>query len=320
VTGHPAKEALKVATSVNDTAARGLTPEQVASFQDNGFIGPFDLYEEDEAPLIWNRAMIEMVTSKNKPHDSTIINYDRHLDCTALSEHVTHPTVIHKLRSLMGDDIICWKTNIFEKQPGESGTGWHQVEAFTVFESGTVAYPSLRYTDENPAVVTQELTVWTAFSAADREHGCLRFIPGSHKQWYYDETKPMARNIESKSHDFFGYDYSELKLDKDWDPDAATIVDMEMKAGQFVIFLAKCIHGSLPNVSSGKRLGFATRYVSPSVKVYENIDRLSGFGDTISLDYHGSVLCSGEDRYGHNRLHATNLNGVPFRKVPTHEL
>ena len=117
----------------------------------------------------------------------------------------------------MGDDIICWKTNIFEKQPGEAGTGWHQVEAFTVFESATVAYPSLRYTEET-TMATQELTVWTAFSPADKEHGCLRFLPGSHKQWYYDETKPMSRHVESKSHDFFGYDYSELKLDKDWDP------------------------------------------------------------------------------------------------------
>lgn len=300
--------------SVTETAAQGLTADQVASFAENGFIGPFDLYAEDEAPLIWNQAMIEMVTSANKPHHSTIINYDRHLDCNALSKHIAHPTIVHKLRSLMGDDIICWKTNIFEKEPGEAGTGWHQVEAFTVFESETVAYPSLRYTEESTAT-TQELTVWTAFSPASRRHGCLRFIPGSHKRWYYDETKPMSRNVESKNHDFFGYDYSELKLDDDWDPDAAEVVEMDMKPGQFVIFLAKCIHGSLPNTSAEKRLGFATRYVSPSVRVYEHITSLSGFGDSISLDYHGSVLVSGEDRYGHNRLHATNLNGFPFPKV-----
>ena len=216
----------------------------------------------------------------------------------------------------MGDDIICWKTNIFEKQPGEAGTGWHQVEAFTVFESDTVAYPSLRYTEQSTAA-TQELTVWTAFSEADEAHGCLRFLPGSHKQWYYDETKPMSRNVESKSHDFFGYDYSELKLDQDWDPDKHEIADMPMKPGQFVIFLAKCVHGSYPNTSATKRLGLASRYVSPSVRVYEHIDSLSGFGDAISLDYHGSVLVSGEDNYGHNRIHQNNLNGFPFPRVET---
>jgi non-heme Fe2+,alpha-ketoglutarate-dependent halogenase len=58
----------------------------------------------------------------------------------------------------MGDDIMCWKTHIFEKEPGNSGTGWHQVEALTVFESKTISYPSLRYTEESTAA-TQELTV-----------------------------------------------------------------------------------------------------------------------------------------------------------------
>jgi len=302
---------------VHNTTTQGLTAEQVQSFTDNGFLGPFDLYTEDEAPLIWSQAMIDMVTSQNKPHNSTIINYDRHLDCDTLSRHIAQPAIVHKLQSLMGDDIMCWKTHIFEKEPGDTGTGWHQVEAFTVFESETVSYPSLRYTEETTAA-TQELTVWTAFSEADKAHGCLRFLPGSHKQWYYDETKPMSRNVESKSHDFFGYDYSELKLDKNWDPNKHEIVDMELKAGQFVIFLAKCIHGSYSNTSTTKRVGMASRYVSPSVRVYEHIDRLSGFGDSISLDYHGSVMVSGEDRYGHNRIHHHNLNGFPFPKVDTH--
>ncbi|BCB89218.1 hypothetical protein Psuf_065310 [Phytohabitans suffuscus] len=157
------REEIKVAESVNETATLGLTAEQVEFFKENGFVGPFDLYSEDEAPLVWSQAMIDMVKSKNKPHSSTIINYDRHLDCNTLSEHIAHPKIVHKLRSLMGDDIICWKTNIFEKQPNESGTGWHQVEAFIVYESETVAYPSLRYTEETREA-TQELTVWTAFS------------------------------------------------------------------------------------------------------------------------------------------------------------
>jgi non-heme Fe2+,alpha-ketoglutarate-dependent halogenase len=277
-------------------------------------VGPFDLYPAEQAPLLWNQAMIEMVTSQNKPHNSTVINYDRHLDCNTLSEHISRPEIVHKLRSLIGDDILCWKSNIFQKQPGDAGTGWHQVEAFVVGETTTAMTPSLKYTEET-SYLTQELTVWTAFSPADRENGCLRFIPGSHKKWYYDESKPLTRNVESKSHDFFGYDYSELKLDKDWDPSQETVVDMAMKPGQFVIFLAKTIHGSLPNVSDVTRLGYASRYVAPSVKVYENVDSLSEFGDTISLDYHGCVLVSGEDRYGHNRIHQQNLNGFPFRKA-----
>ncbi len=299
---------------MTDTKTQGLTDQQVEFFAENGFVGPFDLYPPGEAPLKWNQAKIEMVLSANKPHDSTIINYDRHLDCNTLSDHVGRPEIVNKLRSLIGDDILCWKSNIFKKERGEAGTGWHQVETFVVGETTSSATPSLKYTEKGTNL-TQELTVWTAFSPAAKENGCLRFIPGSHKKWYYDESKPLTRNVESKSHDFFGYDYSELKLDKDWDPDAEVTFDMEMKAGQFVIFLAKCIHGSWPNVSDTTRLGYASRYISPSVKVYENVDSLSEFGDTISLDYHGCVLVSGEDRYGHNRIYQRNLNGFEFKKV-----
>jgi non-heme Fe2+,alpha-ketoglutarate-dependent halogenase len=123
----------------------------------------------------------------------------------------------------------------------------------------------------------------------------------------------MTTSVESKRHDFFGYDYSELRLDKQWDPDSEESVKMEMEAGQFVIFLAKCVHGSLPNSTKDQtRMGFASRYVTPSVKVYENIDHLEEFGEHIKLDYHGCVLVSGEDAYRHNRIHQTNLNGYRF--------
>jgi non-haem Fe2+, alpha-ketoglutarate-dependent halogenase len=244
-----------VTESVVQKVTQGLTAEQVQFFTENGFIGPFDLYSEEEAPLVWSQAMIEMDTSANKPHNATAVNGDRHLDCDTLSRSIAQPAIVHKLQSLMGDDILCWKTHIFEKEPGSSGTGWHQVDAFTA--------------------VTQELFVWTAFSETDKEHGCLRFLPGSHKQSY---------NVENKSHN--GYDYAELKLDEDWDPNSHEIVDMELKPGQFVIFLDKCVHASHPNTSATRRVGLVSRYVSPSVRVYEHID------------YHGSVMVSGEDNYG----------------------
>ena len=41
----------------------------------------------------------------------------------------------------------------------------------------------------------------------------------------------------------------------------------------------------------------------------------AAIGDTIDLDYYGTVLVSGEDKYRYNRQHLTNMNGVPFRKV-----
>jgi non-heme Fe2+,alpha-ketoglutarate-dependent halogenase len=294
---------------------QGLTDAEVTLFKENGFVGPFPLYQLEEAVKLWNKAKLEMVLSKNKPHQSTILNYDRHLDCNTLSDHVTRPQIVAKLRSLMGDDIMCWKTNIFPKYPGEAGTGWHQVETFAAAQQGELPIPALRYTEKSK-YITSEITVWTAFSRARAEHGCLTFIPGSHKKMHYDETRPMTPSKESRQHDFFGYDYSELKIDKEWDPDKQDKAVMEMEAGQFVIFLARCVHGSLPNTTTDyTRMGFASRYVTPSVKVYEDVERLREFGDEIDLAYHGCVMVSGEDRYHYNRFHAANLNGYPFTKA-----
>lgn len=301
-----------LSTTIN---VEGLTNSQLAFFQENGFVGPFPLYSSEDAVARWNRAKVEMVLSKNKPHHSTLINYDRHLDCNTLSEHVTRPEIVSKLRSLMGDDILCWKTNIFPKYPGDTGTGWHQVETFAAAQEDDVPVPALKYTEKS-SHVTSEITVWTAFSPARREHGCMTFLPGTHKKWYYDETKSMKREVEQKRNDFFGYDYSELKIDEDWDPDAQEVVEMEMEAGQFVIFLAKCVHGSLPNITKDQtRMGFASRYVSPSVKVYDGISSLNEFGEKINLDYHGCVLVAGEDKYNYNKIHQVNLNGYPFQKA-----
>src|ERR1700732_4497138 len=136
----------------------GLTAAQIESFKENGFIGPFMLYSPEEAIGRWNQAKVEMVLSKNKPHDSRVLNYDRHLDCNALSEHIHRPEIVGKLRGLMGPDIMCWKTNIFAKYPGEEGTGWHQVETFRAGQTGTETRPALKYT-EKTAHFASEITV-----------------------------------------------------------------------------------------------------------------------------------------------------------------
>lgn len=180
-----------------------LTEAEIDFFRENGFVGPFTLYSEEEAITRWNRAKMEMVVSQNKPHNSTVLNYDRHLDCKTLSEHITRPEIIGKLRSLMGGDILCWKTNVFPKYPGDSGTGWHQVETFMAGQERSKPVAALKFAKEESKYVTSELTVWTAFSPATKQNGCMTFLPGSHKSWYYDETKSMTNPIEAKRNDFF---------------------------------------------------------------------------------------------------------------------
>jgi chlorinating enzyme len=157
-----------------------------------------------------------------------------------------------------------------------------------------------------------ELTAWVAFTEATRENGCMKVIPGSHREWRYDETASMKWNGAARDNSFFGYNYNDIKIDKGWDPDQQDVRHLEMRPGQFIIFTARCIHGSNPNTSNRQRMGFAIRTVPTHVRVYGGMTGFEEFGHRFELDRHGCVLVAGEDEHGLNRVLGENLWGQPF--------
>jgi len=61
-----------------------------------------------------------------------------------------------------------------------------------------------------------------------------------------------------------------------------------MNAGQFVIFWSTLMHSSYPNVTKDKmRLGYASRYIPTSVRVYPIRIRSKSTADKISLNSMG---------------------------------
>jgi non-heme Fe2+,alpha-ketoglutarate-dependent halogenase len=164
--------------------------------------------------------------------------------------------------------------------------------------------------------------VWTAFTEANEQTGCLQFIPGSHTQMNYDETKrmhydPDRINSVDKGgvrRGFFGYDYRELQKDPHWQPDESMAAPMVMRPGQAIMFWSTLMHASLPHsgVSREMRLGFAGRYVPTSVRIYPGADEIEEYGGRVSLERYGAVLVAGEDRIGHNRLVQETTRGHRF--------
>jgi len=296
-----------------------LSDAEIAKFREQGFIGPFKLYEPDEAKERYKQIRAQLFDRTHAVYDldpaSAIANYDRHLDIDLLSEHVMRAEIVDRLKSALGPDIICWRTEMFPKYPGDEGTDWHQADTFA-HASGEpqIVWPG--GSDFGGAV-----TAWTALTDATEENGCLRFIPGTQEEMFYDEMKGMqfsTDNVNSKEKDgikrgFFGYDYRSLQKDPNWKPDESQAVSITMKAGEFVIFWSTLMHSSLPNITKDKtRLGFTSRYVPASVQVYPNTDTITEYGSTISLDRYGVVLVSGEDRFGHNRMVDQNARGFRF--------
>jgi non-heme Fe2+,alpha-ketoglutarate-dependent halogenase len=247
-------------------------------------------------------------------HTSLLSGYDRHLDIDFFSEHVMKRQLRDKLEDILGPDLLCWRSEFFPKYPGDEGTDWHQADSFS-HASGApqIEWPSSEFGGA--------VTIWTAITDSTKENGCLRFIPGTQEEMFYDESKDMdyqpdqvnETEKDGMKRGFFGYDYRNLQKDPDFKPDESAAVSIEMKAGQFVIFWSTLMHSSFPNNSTNKtRLGFTARYVPACVKVYPDTDTVDEYGTVLSLEKYGTILVSGEDKFGHNRMVTSNTRGFKF--------
>ena len=292
-----------------------MTPEEVAGFRRDGFFGPFRVYEIEQMRQTWRRERLSMLDRSHaiygdeaaKAGNTNISNYDRHLDMEFLARHIARPEIVDRVTSVLGPDVLCWRTEFFPKYPGDEGTDWHQADTFAN-ASGT---PQIVWPQEAKGY-GGTITVWTAFTESNKETGCLQFIPGTHEEMFYDETKrmdydPESINSVSKSgvqRGFFGYDYRQLQKDPDWQPDESKAVPMVMRPGEAIMFWSTLMHASLPHSGSTDetRLGFAARYVPTVVQVYPDTEEISEYGGKVRLDRYGAVLVAGRDEYGHNRL------------------
>jgi non-haem Fe2+, alpha-ketoglutarate-dependent halogenase len=296
-----------------------LSDEEVLCMDKNGFIGPFDLYTKDEIMLLRDSLRGGLSDRSFAPYKikagNPIENYDRHLDLAILGRHICAKKIVDRVASVIGNDVLCWRSEFFFKKPGDEGTDWHQENNF----AHSIGFPELEW----PECKYPEgsLTVWTAISDVAEENSCLQFVPGTHKEMFYDELKGMTfdpmnnRGLEKNGvkRGTFGYDFRDLQINSGWCVDESKAVSMEMKAGQFIIFWSTLLHASTPNSSKTQpRLAYAARYVPTKVKIYQGPGKLTRFGAEYSLENSAAVLVSGRDEYKHNRVRSIDLRGREF--------
>ena len=44
-------------------------------------------------------------------------NGSRHMDQCVIYDLATHPTIIHRVASILGSDLVVWATNLWNKEP-----------------------------------------------------------------------------------------------------------------------------------------------------------------------------------------------------------
>lgn len=300
-----------------------LTKKEIEEFYNKGFIGPFTLYTEDEIKEIYKEIRAQLFNRTYAAYEtgieSAIANYDRHLDIDLLSQHICRKEIVDRLEGILGENVLCWRTEFIPKRPGAEGTDWHQADTF----SHASGKPQLVWPSEDNEGGGC-INVWTAFTEATEETGCMLFIPGTQNEAFYDESIGLNYDPD-KNHNvikgntprgFNGYDYRELQVDPNWTPDESKAIPMVMKAGEFIIFRSKLLHASKPNTSKTKtRLAFVSRYVSGNVKVYPDTNYVEEFGGSYSLDKYGVVEVGGKNLEASNRVKKINNRGTSFIKA-----
>ncbi|MBI2193085.1 MAG: phytanoyl-CoA dioxygenase family protein [Planctomycetes bacterium] len=149
----------------------------------------------------------------------------------------THPRILDYVECLLGPDFFLWGSHFFVKEPGDGTVvPWHQDAQYW------------------PLSPMKAVTVFLAFTDCDRENACLRVVPGTHRG-------PLLRHrAAGKSH----YILQQEILDGEFDPEDA--VPIELKAGEISLHDDALVHGSGPNLSTRRRVGFTFRFSSTDVR------------------------------------------------------
>ena len=213
-----------------------LNEKQIEQYHDEGFIAPIRVMSENQALKVKER--IEEA-EKAFPEEFNPENRNNlHLTFMVLDELAHNSIILDAVEDLIGPDFSLWSSVMFIKNPStEHFVSWHQ--------DGT--YMGMTSSDF--------LTPWIALTPSTVEMGCMAMIPGSHKQNILPHQDTFSENNILTRGQFV----------KDVDEEKA--VNLILKPGEMSIHHGAVIHGSKPNKSKQRRIGFALQsYCSHATK------------------------------------------------------
>ena len=289
-----------------------ISEDQVRFFFENGFLGPLKLFSPEEMAEVLREVEGEAFEpgetgfglnkapefTPSKTYDGIRNGRDRHLDCPAVLKLSLQQGIADRVAQLMGPDLLLWRTQLLPKEPGAAETAWHQVSTFTM--SGKMLRPVLEPPNRDELF---NCTAWLALEDVDYENGAMQFWRGSHR-------KPLHL-VKIGGNQKFGATSFELLADIP--PEELTT--MELKAGEFVIFHERTVHGAPPNSSkTRRRFGMNYRIARPDVYIYRGvkIQVSNTFAETFDMKNWTSILLRGEDRFHRNKV---KLPGEVFKEV-----
>lgn len=212
-----------------------LTAAEVAAYNRTGYHFPVDVLTPAEVAEF--RRELEAYERTSGGPISGANRHRSHVLFTWVNEMVRHPKVLDAVEDVLGPNILCWNTSFFVKEARDPGfVSWHQDATYWGLSTPDV------------------MTVWIAFSPANKVSGCMKFIAGTHKAQVSHADTFHKDNLLTRG--------QEIAVDVN----EADAVYAELKPGQASLHHVLLFHGSAPNQSDDRRIGLAIRYIPTHVK------------------------------------------------------
>ncbi|MEM7742535.1 MAG: phytanoyl-CoA dioxygenase family protein [Pseudomonadota bacterium] len=254
-----------------------LDHNNIASTYDrDGFVFPIRVFPEAQAESY--RANLERAEqiARGIPEGDTLFREYSNIGLSFVGEILESRAVTDPVAAILGEDLIVMACSFFIKPASSTAfVSWHQ----------DLHYWGLEGDDE--------VTAWVALSPATKASGCMKFVPGSHRQ--------VAEHRDTFAEDNLLTRGQEIAVEVD----EADAVAVELAPGEMSLHHGRLFHGSDPNTSDDRRIGLAIRYVPTRMK------QMSGAKMC-------ATLARGEDRFGNFELVPSGAGLLEPRDVTRH--
>jgi hypothetical protein len=232
-----------------------LSETQIARYRDLGYLAPIRIMDEGKAAAL--RADLEAVEARMGGPLRGDLRHKSHLLFPFLADLVRHPLLLDAIEDVLGPDLLCWTTNFFIKEAANPAfVSWHQDSTYWGLSAPEVA------------------TAWVALTASTAANGAMAVIPGTHKLDQIPHRDTFDRhNLLTRG--------QEVAVAVD----GTNAVPLLLDPGEMSLHHVRLVHGSPPNPSKDRRIGFAIRYIPTHIRQLEGEDSAS--------------LVRGTDRFHH---------------------
>jgi len=237
---------------------KALSEDQIAAYHRRGYLAPVPVMSEADARAL--RGTLEAIEAGMGGPLRGDIRHKAHLLFPFLADLIRHPAILDAIEDILGPDILCWNTNFFIKEAETpSFVSWHQDSTYWGLSSPDVC------------------TAWIALTPSNLDNGAMAVIPESHTHDQIPHRDTFDRhNLLTRG--------QEIAVEVD----ERAAVSLVLRPGEMSLHHVRLVHGSPPNLSLDRRIGFAIRYIPTSIYQVEGTD--------------SATLVRGEDRFGHFEL------------------